>query len=214
MFKAKITDNGIIRNWTNEAPLLYYRKTTNSGVSWTSFAAVNYTARNLDTFSFPIPGSAAGTVVQYYFAAQDIAMPIPRMATLPSGGSGVYPPGTTPPPTRLQFTVGITVIEPLSNEIPDRFTLFSNYPNPFNPVTKIRFDIPANSKSADGWQTTNVKLIVYDILGKQNAVLINGDLKAGRYEVLFDATSLSSGVYFYKLVSDNFVDTKKMLLVK
>ena len=57
--KSRITDNGIIRKWTNEAPLLYYRKSTNGGVNWTAFTAVNYSAVNLDTFSFPIPGSAA-----------------------------------------------------------------------------------------------------------------------------------------------------------
>jgi serine protease AprX len=208
--KAKITDNGIIRNWTNEAPLLYYRKSLNGGSNWTSYAALNYSSKNLDTFSFRIPGSGPATVVQYYFAAQDIALPTPRMSTLPSGGSGVNPPGTTPPSTAFQYIVAILGITPLGNEIPDRFNLYANYPNPFNPVTKIRFDIPANSKA----QMSNVKLIIYDILGKESAVLVNGDLRAGRYEVTFDASSVSSGVYFYKLVTSDFVDTKKMLLVK
>lgn len=208
--KAKITDNGIIRNWTNEAPLLYYRKSLNGGSNWTSYAALNYSSKNLDTFSFRIPGSGPATVVQYYFAAQDIALPTPRMSTLPSGGSGVNPPGTTPPSTAFQYVVAILGITPLGNEIPDRFNLYANYPNPFNPVTKIRFDIPANSKA----QMSNVKLIIYDILGKESAVLVNGDLRAGRYEVTFDASTVSSGVYFYKLVTSGFVDTKKMLVIK
>lgn len=203
--KAKITDNGIIRNWTNEAPLLYYRKSTNGGTTWSAFTAVNYTAVNLDTFSFVIPGSAIGTTVQYYFAAQDIALPTPKMVTLPDGGSGVTPPGSTAPPTRFQYIVAMVGIEPVSNEIPNVFKLYANFPNPFNPITKIKFDIAKN---------TNAKLLVYDVLGRVVETLVNGDLKAGRYEVDFDGYALSSGVYFYKLVTNDFVDTKKMLMIK
>jgi subtilisin family serine protease len=203
--KAKITDNGIIRNWTNEAPLLYYRKSTNGGTTWSAFSSVNYTAVNLDTFSFVIPGSSIGTTVQYYFAAQDIALPTPKMVTLPDGGSGVTPPGSTAPPTRFQYIVAMVGIEPVSNEIPNVFKLHTNYPNPFNPITKIKFDIAKN---------TNAKLLVYDVLGRVVETLVNGDLKAGRYEVDFDGYALSSGVYFYKLVTSDFVDTKKMLMIK
>jgi subtilisin family serine protease len=203
--KAKITDNGIIRNWTNEAPLLYYRKSTNGGSTWSAFTAVNYSAVNLDTFSFSIPGSANNTYVQYYFAAQDIALPTAKMSTLPAGGSGINPPGTTAPATKFQYTVGIVGIEPASNEIPNVFKLYTNYPNPFNPVTKIKFDIAKN---------TNAKLLVYDVLGRVVETLVNGDIKAGRYEIDFDGYALSSGVYFYKLVTNDFVDTKKMLMIK
>jgi len=203
--KAKITDNGIIRNWTNQAPLLYYRKSTNNGVNWTAYSPVNYTASNLDTFSFVIPGSSNGTYVQYYFAAQDIALPTSKFATLPSGGSGINPPGTIAPSTAFQFTVGLVGIEPISNEIPNAFKLYTNYPNPFNPITKIKFDIAKN---------TYAKIQVYDILGRVVETLVNGELKAGRYEVDFDGYSLSSGVYFYKLVTNDFVDTKRMLMIK
>ena len=203
--KAKITDNGIIRNWTNEAPLLYYRKSTNGGSTWSAYSSVLYSALNLDTFSFVIPGSANGTTVQYYFAAQDIALPTAKISTLPAGGSGINPPGTTAPPTRFQFTVGIVGIDPVSNEIPNVFKLYTNYPNPFNPVTKIKFDIAKN---------TSAKLYVYDILGKVVETLVNGDISAGKYEISFDASALSSGIYFYKLVTNNFVDTKKMMIVK
>ncbi len=203
--KAKITDNGIIRNWTNEAPLLYYRKSTNGGTTWSTFTAANYTAANLDTFSFVIPGSAIGTTVQYYFAAQDIALPTPKMVTLPDGGSGVTPPGSTAPPTRFQYVVAMVGIQPVSNEIPGEFKLYTNYPNPFNPITKIKFDIAKN---------TNAKLLVYDVLGRVVETLISGDIKAGRYEIDFDGYSLASGVYFYKLVTNEFVETKKMLMIK
>ncbi|MCC6865934.1 MAG: S8 family peptidase [Ignavibacteria bacterium] len=203
--KARITDNGIIRNWTNEAPLLYYRKSTNGGSNWSAFTPINYTAVNLDTFSFVIPGSVNGTTVQYYFAAQDIALPAPKVSKLPAGGGGINPPGTTAPPTRFQYTVGIVGIQPVSNEIPAVFRLYTNYPNPFNPVTKIKFDIAKN---------TNAKLYIYDLLGRVIETLINGDINAGKYEIDFSGAELSSGVYFYKLITNEFADTKKMLLLK
>lgn len=203
--KAKITDNGIIRNWTNEAPLLYFRKSTDNGVNWTSFTASNYSAVNLDTFSFSITGSVNGTIVQYYFAAQDIALPTSKMSTLPAGGSGINPPGTTAPSTRFQYTVGITAIEPISGIIPEKFNLYANYPNPFNPTTTIKFDIA---------KSTNASIIIYDVTGRVVETLLNEELKPGRYEVKMDASHLASGVYFYKLVTNDFIDTKKMLLVK
>lgn len=203
--KARITDNGIIRNWTNEAPLLYFRKSTNNGVNWTSYTAVNYSVVNQDTFSFQITGSVNGTIVEYYFAAQDIALPTPKMASLPAGGSGVTPPGTTAPPSRFSYSVGLVGINPLNTEIPDKFNLYANYPNPFNPVTKIKFDIA---------KSTNAALVVYDITGRVVETMLNEELKAGKYEVNFDASNLSSGVYFFKLVTNDFTETRKMLLVK
>jgi len=203
--KAKITDNGIIRNWTNEAPLLYFRKSTDNGVNWSAYTAANYSAVNLDTFSFSITGSSNGTIVQYYFAAQDIALPTSKVSTLPSGGSGINPPGTTAPATRFQYTVGITAIEPVSGVIPEKFNLYANYPNPFNPTTTIKFDIA---------KSTNASIIIYDITGRVVETLLNESLKPGRYEISMDASRLASGVYFYKLVTNDFIDTKKMMLLK
>lgn len=203
--KARITDNGIIRNWTNEAPRLYFRKSTDNGVSWTSYTAANYSAQNLDTFSFQITGSVNGTRVEYYFAAQDIALPTPKIATLPAGGSGVNPPGSTAPSTRFTYTVGTVGINPVSSEIPEKFGLYNNYPNPFNPLTKIKFDIA---------KLTNAKLVVFDITGREVETLVNENVNAGKYEISFDASNLSSGVYFYKLVTNEFTETRKMLLVK
>jgi serine protease AprX len=203
--KAKISDNGIIRNWTNEAPLMYFRKSTNNGSTWSAYTAANYSAVSRDTFSFPVTGSVNGTLVEYYFAAQDIALPTPKISTLPVGGSGVTPPGSTAPSTRFIYSVGMVGINPLSGEIPERFSLYANYPNPFNPVTKIKFDIA---------KQTNAKLVVYDITGRIVETIVNEQLSAGRYELSFDASMLSSGVYFYKLETNDFVDTRKMLLVK
>jgi serine protease AprX len=203
--KAKITDNGIIRNWTNQAPLLYFRKSTNNGSTWTAYTAVTAANVNLDTFFFPITGSTIGSRVEYYFAAQDIALPTPKMSTLPAGGSGVTPPGSTPPSTRFTFNIVPIGITSNSNEIPSAFKLYNNYPNPFNPNTKIKFDIP---------KSTFVKLIVYDVLGREVETLVNTDLKAASYEVDFYASKYASGIYFYKLETASFTDIKKMILIK
>jgi photosystem II stability/assembly factor-like uncharacterized protein len=89
--------------------------------------------------------------------------------------------------------------------IPKEFMLEQNYPNPFNPTTIINFQIPE-----DGFVT----LKVYDVLGREVASLVNADKKAGYYSCDFDASKLSSGVYIYKITANNFVQSKKMLLVK
>jgi PKD repeat protein len=94
-----------------------------------------------------------------------------------------------------------------TGEIPGKFLLYQNYPNPFNPLTKISFDIPVETHS-------NASLRVFDILGREVAILINEQLKPGSYEVEFDGSNLASGTYFYKMVSDNFTEVKKMMLLK
>lgn len=91
------------------------------------------------------------------------------------------------------------------NNSPLGYTLQQNYPNPFNPSTNIRFSMPANG---------NVKLTVYDLNGREIAVLVNENKTAGTHEVNFNAEGLSSGTYFYKIETEGFTDYKKMVLVK
>ncbi len=103
---------------------------------------------------------------------------------------------------------------------PDEFILYQNYPNPFNPSTKIKFIIPRDVRG----ETRDVTLKVYDILGNEVATLVKEELSAGHYEVEFDVSLLSglvsaeggyaSGVYLYQLKTNNFIQTKKMLLLK
>ena len=88
---------------------------------------------------------------------------------------------------------------------PGTYSLNQNYPNPFNPTTSVSYSIPS-----DGYVT----LSIYDALGKEVAVLDNGFRTAGNYSHTFDASALSSGMYFYTIRSGNFVQTKKMLLMK
>lgn len=95
----------------------------------------------------------------------------------------------------------------VNNIIPEKYSLEQNYPNPFNPTTNIKFSIPNN---------TNVKLNVFNIAGQEIAELLNDRRDAGNYEISFDAGKygLTSGMYFYTLSTDNFKETKKMILVK
>ena len=92
------------------------------------------------------------------------------------------------------------------NEIPKQFKLYQNYPNPFNPVTNIEYYIPVNK--------IHVKISVYNILGEENAILVNSFHNAGKYQVTFGGNNLPSGIYFYKLEAGKYSETRKMLLIK
>ena len=101
------------------------------------------------------------------------------------------------------------------NSIPTEFALEQNYPNPFNPTTTIKYSIPAiQTRLLGGVGNGFFTLKIYDILGREIATLVNKEQKPGNYEVQFDATQLTSGVYFYKISSDNFISIKKMVLMK
>lgn len=100
--------------------------------------------------------------------------------------------------------VPVGINDPTS-EIPSSYSLMQNYPNPFNPTTSITFAMPVAG---------NVELKVYDLLGKEVASLVSGNLTAGTHVVPFDASALASGVYIYKLTSGSFIDSKKMVLIK
>ncbi len=98
-------------------------------------------------------------------------------------------------------------VKEVSSEIPENFSLSQNYPNPFNPTTKIKFDI-------GGTASTETILSVYDVLGHEVAVLVDQQLQPGTYEADWDASAYPSGVYYYKLESGSFTETKKMVLIK
>jgi hypothetical protein len=99
----------------------------------------------------------------------------------------------------------VSDVEPVNNVIPSAYALDQNYPNPFNPTTNINFSIPNEAF---------VTLDIYNAIGQKVASLVNEDKSAGTYTVDFNATNLTSGIYFYKITADNFTDTKKMILMK
>ena len=100
---------------------------------------------------------------------------------------------------------GTIGIKQISSEIPKEYKLYQNYPNPFNPVTKISYSIPKPGL---------VKITVYNILGQEVKVLVNEFKKEGNYLVEFNGSSLSSGIYFYRIQAGNFIQTKRMVLIK
>ena len=98
-------------------------------------------------------------------------------------------------------------VEQISTEIPEEYKLYQNYPNPFNPITRIKYSLKQ--------RTSNVKLIIYDLTGRQKYNFVYTDQNAGTYETELDATGMASGVYFYLLsVNDKVIDTKKLMLIK
>ncbi|KXK55297.1 MAG: 5'-nucleotidase [Chlorobi bacterium OLB5] len=107
-----------------------------------------------------------------------------------------------------RFSTIIIGIEPVSTIIPDKFMLYDNYPNPFNPVTTIKFDIP---NDAAGKITL---LEIFDITGRRAAIPVNEILQAGKYEIKWDAGSFASGIYIYRLKAGKYSAVKKMIVVK
>ena len=146
-----------------------------------------------------------GTVV----AVNNVTSSDPFILTAPSPGTYTVNAGFKNP-SKLYGTTSVVlnvtgVNESLIDFNPTYFKLFANYPNPFNPSTKIRYAIP---------QTSFTVLKVYSITGKEVATLINEEKTPGVYEVNFNAANLSSGVYIYKLQAGKFTDVKEMVLLK
>jgi hypothetical protein len=110
-------------------------------------------------------------------------------------------------PTSVYYNMEtlVTGIHQTNSEVPARFSLEQNYPNPFNPVTNIKFSIP---------KAGFVTLKIYDISGREVAQLVNRNISAGTFNYDFDASGLSTGVYFYRINADGFTDVKKMMLIK
>jgi hypothetical protein len=162
---------------------------TSSGIKILSGEVVQsakFTGATTKTFTFTAPGTAGNV-------------------TMAVTGAG----GTNPPAWNHGTSITI-VVSPLTGvvktgEIAAVYNLAQNFPNPFNPITKISYSIPKSSE---------VSLTVYDILGQRVASLVREKQDAGSYSVDFDASSLSSGVYYYKIQAGDFVSIKKMTLVK
>jgi hypothetical protein len=109
------------------------------------------------------------------------------------------------PVSEIARWVALIGIHNISSEIPKEYKLFQNYPNPFNPNTNIQFDII---------KFGNVKITVYDLIGREVGLIVNELLQPGRYKSDFDASNLSSGVYYYKIESNDFTDIKKLVVLK
>lgn len=188
-----LTASGIYAHmvWSDERDgnrEIYYKISTNNGSTWSSDLRLTNSSGYSGTASICHSGNALN--VLWYDDR--------------NGNNEIYFKRN---PTGNPTGIGI-----ISSEIPKKFSLSQNYPNPFNPVTKIRFSIPASSKL---WE---VSLIIYDMLGRAAATLVNEELKPGTYEVDWSAkgseSNFPSGVYFYRLDAGSFSETKRMILLK
>lgn len=103
------------------------------------------------------------------------------------------------------LSIPLAISENYNHSIPASYSLQQNYPNPFNTATIIEFNVS---------KLTDVKIVVYDIMGREVQTLVNESLKPGTYAVSFDGSSLNSGVYFYKITAEGYSETKRMMLEK
>jgi hypothetical protein len=169
---------------------IYYKRSTNGGVTW-----------ELDTRLTNDPGTSWYTSVSVTGSVVHVLWCDNR-----DGNYEIY--------YKRNPTGNPIGIKNISTEIPKEFKLEQNYPNPFNPTTKINFDLPKSNLTLSEAKGLFVQLKVFDITGKEVVTLINEQLHPGTYEVTFDARNLSSGIYFYKLVTSVYSETKSMILFK
>jgi hypothetical protein len=186
---------------------------TNSGASWTSVES-GLTKGMVTAFAVWGTNLFAGTEGGGVFlstnngeswSAVDSGLTNVSVLSLAISGTnlfaGTYPKGVW----KRRLSEMITSVDPVMSELPHEFLLSQNYPNPFNPSTTIKFELPKASQ---------VSLTVYDILGRAVSVLVNESKGAGAYEVKFDGSNLASGVYIYRLQAGDFVQSKRLLLLK
>lgn len=162
------------------------RHTTNGGLSWAADPYFNgLTTRDIISVT-GVDSLTANSITRNNSGSTDIA-----------GSDSTFFTAVSSEPF-----IGI---EPISNFIAEVFSLRQNYPNPFNPATNIQITIPKLSYAT---------LTIFDASGKEVEVLVNGELKAGAYQINWNASGNPSGIYFYRLVTADFTETKKMVLVK
>lgn len=190
-----------------------FQKTTDKGLTWTNLFSYDYKWVYSISFVNQLTGYATGLMSSLFKTTDSGNNWI--LYNLPTGQRGYT--SSTFLNDSVGFIMdasgfllktengGVVNIQLMLSEIPYSFSLHQNYPNPFNPSTKIKFEIPKGSL---------VKLKIYDILGREVAELVNEKLNPGTYEYEWNGINLPSGVYFYKLQSENFVETKRMVLVK
>jgi len=187
-------------------------KSTNNGTSWT---AVNNGLTNLDVYSLAVSGTNifAGTEVGVFLSTnygtnwlnknQGFGV-IPSVYSLLIANNYIFA-GTYVQSVWRRSLSEIIGIQNISTEIPSAYSLEQNYPNPFNPTTKISFQLPVAGFSS---------LKIFDITGKEVATLVNEKLNAGTYTVDWNASDFPSGIYFYKLQTEGFTETRRMALIK
>ena len=182
------------------------------GAHWT---APNIGLTSLDVFSLVASGNVvfAGTAGGVFESTDGGARWIPvnaglsdlEVRALACPGNYLYAGTNNSALWRRPLAEMFTSVRPALNGLPEVATLEQNYPNPFNPSTQINYSIP---------KATNVTLKVYDVLGREIATLVNERKQSGAYKVTWNAEGVPTGVYFYRIVAGEFIETKKMVLIR
>lgn len=183
------------RNYPDNQTDVFLARSTNGGTTWI----------NERISSSPFTPNTSTFFGDYNNISAHNGMVRPIWIRLVSGALSLWT-------ADINYPVGITQT---TNEIPGNFNLYQNYPNPFNPATKIKFDIPAFGQN----RMHDIQIRVYDVLGKQAAMIVNQKLASGTYEYEWNASELTSGVYFYTMDAyENgrgiYKETRKMVLTK
>jgi hypothetical protein len=174
------------RNYSNNNTDVYMARSTDGGDTFTNFVVSS-------SPFLPSPGTFFG---DYNGISAHAGKIRPIWTKLAGSSLSIWTAMVNEP---------LTGVENNFTNIPSKYELSQNYPNPFNPVTSIKYQLPEAGYTI---------LKVYDVLGNEISTLVDGKKKAGNYEVHFEGQNISSGVYYYKLTSGNYSDTKKMILVK
>lgn len=196
----KVQDTNRFVQLTPKAPgdSIYVGSMTIKGPSWNGFVyRYGFVAADNKTWTYE-PNGYSNFAYRVRFIKQTAARTFVQPYTAP------VDTWTNAEIKKDQETSPMTSVEK-TDVIAKSYSLEQNYPNPFNPSTVIRFSVPERS---------NVTLKVYDVLGKEVQTLLNGEMASGKYEVKFDASKLTSGVYFYTIQAGSFSQSKKMMLVK
>jgi hypothetical protein len=218
---------------------IFYKRSTDGGVSWEADSRLTNNSADSWYPSVSVSGSVVHIVWQdrrdgndeiYYKRSTDdgVSWETDIRLTVFVSGAGAWNPSVSVSGSVIHvvwndYRIGSEIwykrnptgnpvgIVSLNSEVPEKFSLSQNYPNPFNPVTKLEFGIPASrGESKLGY----VSLKIYDVRGREVSELVSEQLSPGLYEVEFNGSNYTSGVYFYKLISGKFIETKKMILAK
>lgn len=189
-------------SWEDQSPANYYDSFVsidaidkNTAVTISKEGAIYWTTNGGENWNEQVPPGYFGDLFRVQLIDENVAWAV--------GRDGIIIKTTTG---------GVTWIDDENPNVPNEFALYQNYPNPFNPTTKIQYSVPDKVRS--GTLQQNVKLVVYDILGRKITTLINEPKTAGQYEINFNGSELPSAVYYYQLTAGSFQETKKMVLLK
>ncbi len=196
-----VTSDTGVRGWNTRD--VFLSCSTNDGVTWNAPIRITNTPlidEGYVSISKVNPGTSPST-----YAVHMVYMKDPGDGPTSFNGTGTVMPASLNWLIYRKISQPTVSVNQISTEVPSKYSLSQNYPNPFNPTTNIKFAIS---------KTGFVSLKIYDISGREVSSLVNENLTVGTYSYSFDASKLSSGIYFYTMRSNDFQETKKMMLIK